>query len=77
MKRALEECQIYGFFERDLHIKERPYNIGEIWCATLMEMNRNIGTTLAVQLAVDALKLSPANPSFLDIRDSILAAIAR
>ncbi|MBI1929646.1 M36 family metallopeptidase, partial [Candidatus Poribacteria bacterium] len=51
------------------------HNIGEIWCATLMEMNRKIGATLGVQLVVDALKLSPANPSFLDMRDSILSAL--
>ncbi|MDH3602424.1 MAG: M36 family metallopeptidase, partial [Candidatus Tectomicrobia bacterium] len=49
--------------------------IGEIWCATLMEMNRRIGKTLGVQLVVDALKLSPATPSFLDMRDAILAAL--
>jgi extracellular elastinolytic metalloproteinase len=60
------------------------HNIGEIWCATLMEMNRNLvaalgdrrrAVNLGVQLVVDALKLSPANPSFLDMRDSILAAL--
>jgi extracellular elastinolytic metalloproteinase len=51
------------------------HNIGEIWCATLMEMNRRIGKVLAVQLVVDALKLSPANPSFLDMRDAILKAL--
>lgn len=51
------------------------HNIGEIWCATLMEMTRNIGKTLGVQLVVDALKLSPANPSFLDMRDAILRAL--
>jgi extracellular elastinolytic metalloproteinase len=51
------------------------HEIGEIWCATLMEMNRNIGADLAVQLVVDALKLSPANPSFLNMRDAILAAL--
>jgi extracellular elastinolytic metalloproteinase len=49
--------------------------IGEIWCATLMEMTRRIGRPLAVQLVVDALKLSRANPSFLDMRDAILAAL--
>jgi extracellular elastinolytic metalloproteinase len=49
--------------------------IGEIWCATLMEMNRNIGADLGVQLVVDALKLSPTNPSFLEMRASILAAL--
>jgi extracellular elastinolytic metalloproteinase len=52
-----------------------PHPIGEIWCATLMEMNRNIGAKLGVQLVVDALKLTPANPSFLDGRDAILTAL--
>jgi extracellular elastinolytic metalloproteinase len=51
------------------------HNVGEIWCATLMEMTRIIGKNLAVQLVVDALKLSPANPSFLNMRDSILLAL--
>jgi extracellular elastinolytic metalloproteinase len=50
------------------------HNVGEIWCATLMEMTRNIGKNLAVRLVVDALKLSPANPSFLSMRDDILRA---
>lgn len=51
------------------------HNIGEIWCATLLEMNRRITWQLGVQLVVDALKLSPTNPSFLNMRDSILAAL--
>lgn len=51
------------------------HNIGEIWCATLMEMNRRIGADLAVRLVVDGMKLSPANPSFLNMRDAILAAL--
>jgi extracellular elastinolytic metalloproteinase len=49
--------------------------IGEIWCAALMEMNRKIGANLGLQLVVDALKLTPANPSFLDSRDSILLSL--
>ncbi len=52
------------------------HNVGEIWCACLMEMNRQIGSQLALQLVVDALKLSPATPSFLDMRDAILLALA-
>ena len=52
-----------------------PHPIGEIWCATLMEMARNIGKNLAVQLVIDALPLSPVNPSFLNMRDSILLAL--
>ena len=52
------------------------HNGGEIWCATLLETNRNINNdNLSVQLVVDALKLSPTNPSFLDMRDSILEAL--
>ena len=52
------------------------HTTGEIICATLMEMNRNIGNdTLAMQLVVDALKIAPTNPSFLNMRDSILTAL--
>lgn len=60
------------------------HNIGEIWCATLMEMNRQVGQALGSQdrghqlswqIVVDALKLSPSNPSFLDERDAILKAL--
>lgn len=51
------------------------HNIGEIWCATLMEMGRRIGRSRTLQLVVDALILSPTNPSFLDMRDSILRAL--
>lgn len=60
------------------------HNIGEIWCATLMEMNRKVGEAIGSkdlghqrswQIVVDALKLSPSNPSFLDERDAILRAL--
>jgi extracellular elastinolytic metalloproteinase len=60
------------------------HNIGEIWCATLMQMNRNLGAELGSaelghqlgwQIVVDGLKLTPANPSFLDARDAILQAL--
>lgn len=51
------------------------HNIGEIWCATLLNMNRRIGSMLGIQLVVDALKLSPASPGFLDMRDAILVAL--
>lgn len=49
------------------------HNIGEIWCTTLLEMNRNLNDIpLSMQLVVDALKLLPTNPSFLNMRDSVL-----
>lgn len=53
----------------------KQHAVGEIWCATLLEMNRKIGSHLGVQLVMDALKLSPVRPSFLDMRDSILKAL--
>jgi extracellular elastinolytic metalloproteinase len=52
-----------------------PHAIGEIWCATLMEMSRCIGKTISTRLVVDALKLAPANPSFLNMRNAILNAL--
>jgi extracellular elastinolytic metalloproteinase len=51
------------------------HNIGEIWAATLLEMNRRLGTAFGVQLVVDALKLTPASPSFLDARDALFKAL--
>lgn len=51
------------------------YSIGEVWCATLLEMNRRIGRDIALALVIHALILSSANPSFLDMRDSILKAL--
>jgi extracellular elastinolytic metalloproteinase len=63
---------------------DEVHNIGEIWCATLMEMTRRVGAGLnnrddghrwSWQIVVDSLKLMPANPSFLDARDAMLRAI--
>lgn len=61
-----------------------PHPIGEIWCAALMKATRDLNTSLgdrqrgfaiAWQSVVDGMRLSPANPSFLDARDAIVAAI--
>ena len=59
------------------------HNIGEIWCATLMYLNRRMvekfgkdkGYNLTWRIVVDSLKLSRSNPSFLDARNDILKAI--
>lgn len=60
------------------------HDIGEVWCAALMKMTRLIRTTLgddnsgyrlAWQLVVDALKLTPPNPTFLDGRDAIFRTL--
>ncbi len=77
-----------------------PHPVGEIWAATLWDLNWALiegnsldsriptaglgfdpdlyngsgGNNLAMRLVTDGLKLQPANPSFLDARDAILAA---
>jgi extracellular elastinolytic metalloproteinase len=51
------------------------HDVGEVWAAALLALNREIGVALALQLVIDALKLTPANPSFLDARDAILLAL--
>lgn len=65
------------------------HNAGEIWAVTLLDMtwllidkygfdsNAYTGTggnNVAMQIVFDAMKLQPANPTFVQARDAILAA---
>ncbi len=58
------------------------HRIGEVWCMTLLEMRARIitrmgwatGNDRAIQIVTDGMKLDPASPTFLQARDSILAA---
>jgi hypothetical protein len=58
------------------------HNDGEIWTSALWQMRGALiaalgfteGTTRAAQLDIDALQLLPANPTFVDFRNAILAA---
>jgi extracellular elastinolytic metalloproteinase len=63
-----------------------PHTPGEIWCTTLCMINRIVQSfmqehrgieksSIFLQLVIDALKLSPSNPSFLNMRDAILNAL--
>jgi extracellular elastinolytic metalloproteinase len=63
---------------------DEVHNIGEIWCGTLMEMNRNLTAALgsqtrayrlAWQIVFDSLTLMPRDPSFLTARDAMLRAL--
>jgi extracellular elastinolytic metalloproteinase len=47
---------------------------GEIWGETLWDLRRALGSTLSESLVTRAMELSPANPSFLDMRNSIVQA---
>jgi hypothetical protein len=58
------------------------HNMGEVWCIALWEVRANLitkhgwtnGNKLMLQLVTDGMKLSPANPTFLQARDAIILA---
>ena len=58
------------------------HNMGEVWCVTLWEARARLitkygwatGNQLILQLVTDGMKLSPANPTYLQARDAILQA---
>ena len=47
---------------------------GEIWGQTLWDLRSAVGSATAESLVTRAMELSPANPSFLDMRNAILQA---
>lgn len=47
---------------------------GEIWGETLWDLRAALGSSVAERLVTRAMELSPSNPSFLDMRNSILQA---
>lgn len=58
------------------------HNAGEVWATALWEVHGRLVTRLgfaagnqkALQFVTDGMKLDPVNPTFLDARDSIIAA---
>jgi Tol biopolymer transport system component len=65
-----------------LPFPNEPHRVGEVWCMMLYEMRARIitrmgwatGNDRAIQIVTDGMKLDPASPTFLQARDSILAA---
>jgi extracellular elastinolytic metalloproteinase len=47
---------------------------GEIWGETLWDLRKALGSDVTESIVTRAMELSPANPSFLDMRNSILQA---
>lgn len=47
---------------------------GEIWAQTIWDLRDKLGSRVSEALVTRAMELSPANPSFLDMRNSILLA---
>lgn len=73
----------------DIKTRIAVHDIGEIWAITLWEVHWALvaeygfdadlingagGNRLALQLVVDGLKLQPCEPTFVEMRDAILAA---
>jgi hypothetical protein len=64
----------YGDFGRISSRGPEVHADGEIWAQTLWDLRKAIGRVKAESLVTRAMELSPANPSFLDERNSILQA---
>ncbi|HWB57372.1 MAG TPA: M36 family metallopeptidase [Gaiellaceae bacterium] len=47
---------------------------GEIWAQTLWDLRTAVGVSDARFLVTEAMRLAPTNPSFLEMRDAMLAA---
>jgi extracellular elastinolytic metalloproteinase len=63
----------YGDYGRVVGVPE-VHGDGEIWAQTLWDVRVKLGSRLAESLVTRAMELSPNNPSFLDMRNSILQA---
>jgi extracellular elastinolytic metalloproteinase len=63
----------YGDFGRIIGGPE-VHADGEIWGQTLWDLRKSLGSKLSESLVTRAMELAPANPSFLDMRNSILMA---
>ena len=58
------------------------HNMGEVWCVTLWEVRAGLvnklgwatGNQLVLRIVTDGMKLSPANPTYLQARDAIIQA---
>jgi cysteine-rich repeat protein len=75
----------------DIATLNQPHGIGEVWASALWDLYWNLvdhygfdadlyagtgGNNLLIQLVLDAMKLQPCDPTFLDARDALLMADA-
>jgi hypothetical protein len=63
-------------FPDDPDANPEPHYDGEIWSETMWDLRTALPAGLAEQLAAQAFRLVPTEPSFLDMRDAILEADA-
>ena len=74
----------YGTIRPGSADHSEAHDIGRIWCATLMKINRDLGVDLGDrkkghllgwQIVIAGLQLTPANPNYLQGRDAIIQAL--
>jgi len=51
-----------------------PHRSGEIWGQTLWDLRAVLGSNVSEKIITGAMRISPANPSFLEERDAIMMA---
>ena len=59
---------------RSSHDGPEVHADGEIWVQTLWDLRKALGVRLSESLVTRAMELAPSNPSYLDMRNSILQA---
>jgi subtilisin-like proprotein convertase family protein len=64
----------YGTVGADRYARFEVHDEGELWAETLWDLRKGLGAAVTRGLVTEAMRLSPANPSFLDERDAILLA---
>ncbi len=64
----------YGDFGRISRRGPEVHADGEIWAETLWDLRAALGTKSTESLVTRAMELSPADPSYLDMRNAILMA---
>jgi hypothetical protein len=65
----------YGDFARIVGGPE-VHADGEIWAQTLWDLRQAVGRDVAQSLITEGMRMAPPEPSFLDVRNAILAADA-
>jgi extracellular elastinolytic metalloproteinase len=64
----------YGQFGKVVSGGPEVHADGEIWGETLWDLRTALGSAVAEELITDAMRISPPEPSFLDMRNAIVAA---
>jgi len=57
-------------------VRPEVHSDGEIWAQTLLDLRTAVGSAVAERIVTDGMRLSPPEPSFLDMRNAIIAADA-